>query len=444
MKSQSRFCGSVQARRNGNSGVLLLAFGVVAFLFRPVTLAEGARQDPNPAQSNAACLSTATTLCLNNSRFSVAVSWRVPDQGRSGQGTAVPLRSDTGLFWFFDDSNIELVVKVLDGTAVNGSYWVFYAGLSEVEYTITVTDEETGRVKKYENQSGSFASVADTSAFSNDSGTITAPVGAKERALEARSSSELYALFEGLSQTARVDRKAGDPCASGGATLCLAGSRFQLTVDWEVPNQGRGGHGSAVPISADTGYFWFFDDANVELAVKILDGRLINGHFWIFAAALSNVKYTLTATDTQTGLTKSWDNPDGQLASWADTRDFSDTPPPQGLSGAWHGTISFHAFRPGEAPGDTCLGNASFWVNLVESGDNVTGQLETPCGAFTLYGLHRDASLSGTLDGPDGRGRISGGLVSSNLIKFQVTVDINYDGGGDADDVMAIGVNLTR
>ena len=59
----------------------------------------------------------------------------------------------------------------------------------------------------------------------------------------------------------------------------------------------------AVPITADTGYFWFFDDANVELVVKVLDGRSVNGHFWVFFGALSDVGYSITVTDTATGET---------------------------------------------------------------------------------------------------------------------------------------------
>jgi hypothetical protein len=57
------------------------------------------------------------------------------------------------------------VIKVVDGRAVNGHYWVFYGALSDVEYTITVTDEATGLQKVYFNPSGNQASVADTAAF---------------------------------------------------------------------------------------------------------------------------------------------------------------------------------------------------------------------------------------------------------------------------------------
>lgn len=49
--------------------------------------------------------------------------------------------------------------------AVNSHFWVFYGALSDVEYTITVTDMLTGAMKTYFNPQGRLASVADTSAF---------------------------------------------------------------------------------------------------------------------------------------------------------------------------------------------------------------------------------------------------------------------------------------
>ena len=54
---------------------------------------------------------------------------------------------------------------MLDGRAVNGHHWVFYGALSNVEYTITVTDHETGEMRPYFNPLGVFGSLGDTEAF---------------------------------------------------------------------------------------------------------------------------------------------------------------------------------------------------------------------------------------------------------------------------------------
>jgi hypothetical protein len=117
------------------------------------------------AAEAAPCVTDATTLCLNGGRFKVQVTWSVPSQGTSGVGTGVALTSDTGEFWFFSANNIELVVKVVDGRAFNNKFWVFYGALSNVQYTITVTDSISGVVKTYVNPNGNLASVADVVAF---------------------------------------------------------------------------------------------------------------------------------------------------------------------------------------------------------------------------------------------------------------------------------------
>src|SRR5258706_4411704 len=115
------------------------------------------------------CVVDAQTLCLNGGRFKAQVNWRVPSQGTSGVGTAAALTGDTGYFWFFSSNNIELVLKVVDGRGFNGKFWVFYGALSDVEYSIAITDTTTGTIRTYSNPSGSLPSVADTAAFDRGS-----------------------------------------------------------------------------------------------------------------------------------------------------------------------------------------------------------------------------------------------------------------------------------
>ena len=269
------------------------------------------------------CVADARTLCLNDGRFLVTVDWRVPSQNRTGRGTAVQLTGDTGYFWFFNSDNVELVVKALDGRSINDHFWVFYGALSGVEYTITVMDTQTGIAKRYFNPSGTLASVADTSAFD---GAVAAPGGlgatpatGSARQIEARSTEELYAL---LTRATVPASSQAAPCTAGSTTLCLNQGRFQVQVEWSVPSQGRSGSGMAVPVTGDTGYLWFFSEENVELIVKVLDGRSVNGHYWVFYGALSNVQYSITVTDTETGAIKTYENPSGSLASRADTSAF--------------------------------------------------------------------------------------------------------------------------
>jgi lysophospholipase L1-like esterase len=116
------------------------------------------------------------------------------------------------------------------------------------------------------------------------------------------------------------------PCVAGQQTLCLSSGRFKVQVEWRTPVP-QVGPGVAKPLTADTGYFWFFSSNNIELVVKVLDARGLNGHFWVFYGALSDVEYTITVTDSVTGRQRVYRNPQGKLASVGDIRAFSEPEP---------------------------------------------------------------------------------------------------------------------
>lgn len=106
-------------------------------------------------------------------------------------------------------------------------------------------------------------------------------------------------------------------CKAGGETLCLGGSRFSAEVEWRTPT-GDIGKGQAVPMTIESGYYWFFGEGNVELFVKLLDSRAVNGHFWFFWAALTDVQYTITVRDHETGAVKTYNGVQGIQSSGND------------------------------------------------------------------------------------------------------------------------------
>ncbi len=134
----------------------------------PASAANGAGFDDLEfctSDASGVCTPDATTLCLNDGRFQVRARWQVRS-GDSGQANAIALTPDTGYFWFFDQNNVEAVIKVLDACPINGNFWAFAAGLTDVEVVLTVTDTETGTIKIYDNPLGTpFAPIQDTQAF---------------------------------------------------------------------------------------------------------------------------------------------------------------------------------------------------------------------------------------------------------------------------------------
>jgi hypothetical protein len=240
-------------------------------------------------------------LELLGGRFAVSVRWHNVANGETGYGHALPYSDETGLFWFFDAQNVELIVKALDGRAVNQRYWLFYGALSDVEYWVTVKDQVTGAKREYHNPAGTYCGRADTGAFAAASGSPESIAAAPP--------------FE-------ADPGGAAACVADADTLCLRDGRFAVEVDWHVARDGSTGRGHRVSATDESGYFWFFDPANLELVVKVLDGRAVNGSFWVFYGALSDVEYTLRVTDTHSGKIRQYHNAPGSYCGRADVNAF--------------------------------------------------------------------------------------------------------------------------
>jgi len=101
--------------------------------------------------------------------FTISLTATDQRTGRTGSGVATPVNDLWGYFSIpaitGNPDNPEVFVKMLDGTALNGSYWFFYGGLTNLQYTLTVTEDPTGHQKTYTNPAGSECGGSDTAAF---------------------------------------------------------------------------------------------------------------------------------------------------------------------------------------------------------------------------------------------------------------------------------------
>ncbi len=106
------------------------------------------------------------------------------------------------------------------------------------------------------------------------------------------------------------DDGADGSCVPDAETLCLQGGRFQVTGTWR-DFEGAEGPFRFVPSTDDSGLAWFFSESNVEVLIKVLNGCPLNGHFWVFFAASTNVGFTIEVTDLQAGVGRTSENPSG-------------------------------------------------------------------------------------------------------------------------------------
>ncbi len=229
-------------------------------------------------------LQPGSSLRLNGNRFLVKMSWATGPRV-AGPGHTQALTGDTGYAWFFQESNVEVLLKVLNGCGITGHFWVFAAGLTDVRTDITVADSLTGTVKIYHSPTGqAFQPIQDTSAL--------ACAGGGGGVGDAR---------------AAVTSEPSEPSEP----ILLRNGRFRVTAEFvtapgatPLPTQGA-------LLTDDTGYLWFFNQSNVEVLIKVVDGCALNDRFWVFAAGLTDVEMRITVEDTKTGASKVYENPRG-------------------------------------------------------------------------------------------------------------------------------------
>lgn len=133
---------------------------------------------------------------------------------------------------------------------------------------------------------------------------VSAPAGASSARLLLTQTLPGAGLFELLWDDAFL--RSSD-CEPGDTVLCLNQGRFRVEATWNTAEGSAAAH--AVSLTADTGYFWFFNAANVEVIVKVLNACNPFDRYWVFASGLTNVGVVITVTDTQTGAQRTYENP---------------------------------------------------------------------------------------------------------------------------------------
>jgi photosystem II stability/assembly factor-like uncharacterized protein len=261
-----------------------------------------------------ACTQGADRLCLVGKKYQVSLTARHPRTGALVTGRAIEEGDQFGYFSFPDvtgDASFpEVFVKMVDAMAApppyGGHAWVFHSSLTDLDYTLTVLETGTGRVRTY---------------AASDAGTLTC--GWSDTSAFVRGCTNEDGAASSNEPGARL-------AASSGAELALLNGRFRAFLRATDPRTGRIGEGAALSRADGFGYFslpaFTGDPSFPEVFVKMTDATgLAGGGFWVFHTGLTDVGYTLTVTDTATGAVKTYrrEAPTGPgLCGQADTSAF--------------------------------------------------------------------------------------------------------------------------
>ena len=122
------------------------------------------------------CVRTSSVACLLGGRFEVSVTmWDFDGNAFPGiiqtYGGQSSETNQSVSYYSFNEGNVELFVKMVDGcnftgNPAQGAFWLFVAGATTAEAQILVRDSEKGEViRVYNPRDQIFATVANTSAF---------------------------------------------------------------------------------------------------------------------------------------------------------------------------------------------------------------------------------------------------------------------------------------
>lgn len=119
------------------------------------------------------CVPNATTVCLLSDRFRVSIAYVNPFSNPPNQpGTFLTARllsgvqnPDTALFGFSSPQAVEVVVRIQDTRPFAPRFDVYYGGMTDVGYTVTVSDMQTGVTRHYNNVAGTVGGGADRTSF---------------------------------------------------------------------------------------------------------------------------------------------------------------------------------------------------------------------------------------------------------------------------------------
>ncbi|MDE2849520.1 MAG: hypothetical protein OXP74_02755 [Acidobacteriota bacterium] len=274
------------------STALLYSIGPVSN-YRPRRPEPDPDPDPDPGPDYTDCEPTSAQISFSHG-YEVSACVEYEESGETVAMDAVDygLESEqSGLLYFFDRDNAEVLIKVLDACAVNGHRWVFVAPVTDLALNLEVREIATGKRWQYRNPRGGQTARprSDTAAFPCDATAASWAMGDEQRGQR-----HSRGAHSGERTRLELPAHAGDEtdCVPGNPALTLRGGHT-VSMCYETSKGEVGDAKNWELDSKQSGLLYFFDRDNVEVLIKVLDGCGVNGHRWVFVAPVTDLAFNL-------------------------------------------------------------------------------------------------------------------------------------------------------
>ena len=236
----------------------------------------------------------------------------------------------SGILYFFDRDNAEVLVKVLDACVVNGFRWVFVAPVTDLAFNLYVDETATGERWTHRNPRGGVTAtpMGDVTAFPCGGGAAGAALTDAGGGVGSGGVDLVDAGIAPASVRQAIGAGEASDCEPQPVLSLLGGYEISMCVEYlkdgetlsaEVQDYGLD--------SRQSGVLYFFDRNNAEVLIKVLDACPVNGYRWVFVAPVTDLAFNLAVTPPDGGAPWTHSNNLGQTAATAgDTKAFACSP----------------------------------------------------------------------------------------------------------------------
>ena len=287
--------------------------GSIACILALAGSAAAAAQDPGYTD----CVPSSPQVTFEPG-YAVSMCFEYERDGGTAQTDAIDFglgSPQSGLLWFFDPDNAEVLIKVLDGCEMNGHRWVFVAPVTTLAFNLSVEETATGKRWVHRNPRGGVTAEArsDLTAFP------CGPTAASSTSLTWSGGSFAAPRADirhaVIGATADVAGATAD-CTPRPVTTLGGGFTVSMCVEYE-----RAGESVVTQVrdyglnSRQSALLYFFERDNAEVLVKVLDGCAVNGHRWVFVAPVTTLGFNLSIEPPGGGAAWTHSNSLGRTAS---------------------------------------------------------------------------------------------------------------------------------
>ncbi len=264
----------------GRYGFVVLAYNDEGFSVSALLDQEILRYSAEPPTPPGQIPDCAPRKQMELDGYLVSMCFETPDGTRRPAYDYGLKATTSGLLYFVGPDNVEVLVKVLDGCAINGHRWVFVAPVTDLAFAMVIRSP-LGKNFWYFNRKGEVAQpVADTAAFPCVAGKARPALTESPRNRGSRSTGETT------------------DCVPSGPAVTL-GDGYQVSMCYETPAGVMGNARNWGLKSNRSALLYFFERNNVEVLIKVLNGCAVNGHHWVFVAPVTDLAFNLQVRGPQ-------------------------------------------------------------------------------------------------------------------------------------------------